>query len=80
LDNIVTVRKLVRWYVIQHNEVLSHAAFNGQTPDEMYFGRGDNVPDELSRRRDEARQSRREKNRQTVCSRCPPTGREELAA
>jgi hypothetical protein len=80
LENIGTVRKLVRWYVIQHNKVLPHAAFNGQTPDEMYFGRGDDVPDQLSRRRHDARQKRLDCNRQAACSRCPRSGHEELAA
>jgi putative transposase len=66
--------------VRQHNEVLPHAAFEGQTPDEIYFGRGANVPEGLARQRQEARQSRLEKNRQAAGSRCPRTGHKELAA
>jgi len=80
LDTLVTVRRLVGWYVRQHNEVLPHAAFDGQTPDEIYFGRGDDVAETLAGKRKEARQRRLERNRQAVCSRCPGTGREELAA
>src|ERR1019366_2860731 len=38
LDNIWTVKKLVAFYVTEHNERIPHAAFEGQTPDEMYFG------------------------------------------
>jgi hypothetical protein len=35
---------LVAFYVHEHNHVLPHSAFRGQTPDEMYFGIGDTVP------------------------------------
>jgi transposase InsO family protein len=38
LDSSATVRRLVAFYVDQHNRVLPHSAFRGQTPDEMYFG------------------------------------------
>jgi putative transposase len=41
LDSVGTVRRLVEFYVEEHNTVLPHSAFRGQTPDEMYFGRGD---------------------------------------
>ncbi len=34
-------------YATEHNERLPHSAFRGQTPDEMYFGTGANVPDGL---------------------------------
>ena len=44
LDSVTTVRRLVAFYVDEHNRVLPHAAFRGQTPDEMYFGTGDGVP------------------------------------
>ncbi|AMY08514.1 putative transposase OrfB [Luteitalea pratensis] len=39
LDSVATVRRLVAFYVDEHNHVLPHAAFQGQTPDEMYFRR-----------------------------------------
>jgi len=35
--------RLVAFYVSEHNHVLPHSAFRGQTPDEMYFGTGDAV-------------------------------------
>ena len=38
LDSVTTVRRLVAFYVDEHNRVLPHSAFRGQTPDEMYFG------------------------------------------
>lgn len=47
LDTVAHVRKLVAFYVEEHNTRVPHSAFRGQTPDEMYFGTGDTVPDEL---------------------------------
>jgi putative transposase len=58
LDSVTTVRRLVEFYVQQHNQVLPHSAFRGQTPDEMYFGTG-------------ARRARVEANRSAVCGTCP---------
>ncbi len=55
LDSLTTVRRLVEFYVQEHNRVLPHSAFRGQTPDEMYFGRGDAVPADLSARAAAAR-------------------------
>jgi putative transposase len=37
LDSVATIRRLVAFYVQEHNHVLPHSAFRGQTPDEMYF-------------------------------------------
>ena len=37
LDSVPTIRRLVAFYVDEHNRVLPHSAFRGQTPDEMYF-------------------------------------------
>ena len=48
LDNLVTLRRLIAFYVREHNEMIPHAAFNGQTPDEMYFGNGDEVAIDLA--------------------------------
>jgi len=33
LDSVTTVRRLVEFYVQEHNRVLPHSAFRGQTPD-----------------------------------------------
>jgi len=49
LDSVATVKKHVAFYVEEHNERLPHSAFRGQTPDEIYFGTGDSVPDDLKR-------------------------------
>jgi len=35
LDSLATVRRLVEYYVGQHNVHLPHSAFRGQTPDEI---------------------------------------------
>ena len=35
LDNLNAVEKLVAFHVDEHNEVMPHSAFRGQTPDEM---------------------------------------------
>jgi hypothetical protein len=47
---VTTVRRLVAFYVDEHNRVLPYSAFRGQTPDEMYFGTGDAVPADLMSR------------------------------
>ncbi len=46
------------FYVDEHNMRLPHSAFRGQTPNEMYFGTGDRIPDELEAAKKVARQSR----------------------
>ena len=71
LDSMATLRKLVEFYVVEHNTAMPHSAFDGQTPDEMYFGRGEAVPDELAQKRREARSRRVEENRKLACSTCP---------
>jgi len=71
LDNIATLRKLVESYVKEHNHQMPHSTFDGQTPDELYRGRGVVVPDELAKRRSEARTTRVEQNRNVACSGCP---------
>jgi hypothetical protein len=48
LDTFAALEKLIAFYVEQHNTVVPHAAFAGQTPDEMYFGRGEQVPADLA--------------------------------
>ena len=70
LDSVAKVRGLVEFYVGEHNERVPHSAFKGQTPDEMYFGRGEGVPDRLAKARASARASRLEKNRAQQCAVC----------
>jgi transposase InsO family protein len=71
LDSVTTVCRLVAFYVEQHNRVLPHSAFQGQTPDEMYFGTGDAVPEDLLSRAAAARRIRVEANRSASCEICP---------
>jgi len=71
LDSVTTVRRLVTFYVDEHNRVLPHSAFRGQTPDEMYFGTGDTVPADLTTRAAAARRARVEANRSAACKTCP---------
>jgi hypothetical protein len=71
LDSVTTVRRLVAFYVDEHNRVLPHSAFRGQTPDEMYFGTGDRVPADLRSRAAAARRTRVEANRLASCETCP---------
>ena len=49
---------------------MPHSAFQGQTPDEMFFGRGNAVPDELAAARKQARAARLQANRSLSCERC----------
>jgi putative transposase len=71
LDSVATVRRLVAFYIDEHNHVLPHSAFRGQTPDEMYFGTGDGVPADLRSRAAVARQARVQANRSASCEACP---------
>ena len=71
LDSAATIRRLVAFYVHEHNHVLPHSAFRGQTPDEMYFGTGMAVPAELASRAAAARRARIKGNRSASCAACP---------
>jgi putative transposase len=71
LDNLATVKRLVAFYVTDHNERIPHGAFEGQTPDEMYFGGGALVPDELAVRRRDVRGLRLKQNQAAACVACP---------
>jgi transposase InsO family protein len=70
LDSVARVRKLVDFYVTEHNTRLPHSAFRGQTPDEMYFGTGGDVPAKLADARRAARQARLQANRARQCVVC----------
>jgi putative transposase len=70
LDTAVELEKLIAFYVEQHNTVIPHAAFAGQTPDEIYFGRGDQVVIDLAAGRARAREARLKHNRELPCEAC----------
>jgi len=72
LDSLQTVRRLVAFYVEAHNTEIPRSAFPGQTPDEMYYGRGKDVPDKLEAAKSQARAARLAANRTLSCSACWP--------
>ena len=70
LDTVASVRKLIAFYVEQHNTHLPHSAFKGQTPDEMFFGTGDGVPVKLEAAKLRAQELRLKTNRERNCHVC----------
>ncbi|MBP87447.1 MAG: hypothetical protein CMJ64_12105 [Planctomycetaceae bacterium] len=70
LDTVASAEKLVGFYVEQHNKHLPHSAFKGQTPDEMYFGTGDDIPKKLKTSKVRARELRLKSNRERNCHVC----------
>lgn len=70
LDSAQAVENLVAFYVEQYNTYLPHSAFQGQTPDEMYYGTGQEIPGQLQEARIAARKSRMESNRSQSCRMC----------
>jgi hypothetical protein len=81
LDNTATLRRLIEFYARTHNGTMPHAAFNGQTPDEIYFGNGDAVVIDLAAARERARQERMKANRaaaSAVCAGDPDFGALQL--
>jgi hypothetical protein len=68
LDTIARLRSLIAFYVAEHNSRVPHSAFRGQTPDEMYFGKAEGVPERLAAARERARQERLAVNRASRCS------------
>ncbi|MEE9384623.1 MAG: DDE-type integrase/transposase/recombinase [Nannocystaceae bacterium] len=70
LDSVEKVGSLVDSYVKQHNSVMPHAAFDGQTPDEMFFAVTDGVGEGLAGRRRQAPERRVEINRSSSCGAC----------
>jgi transposase InsO family protein len=70
LTTLSQVRALVEFYVREHNTKIPHSAFKGQTPDEMYFGTGAEVPDRLAQAKRAARTARLAENRAARCDVC----------
>ncbi len=70
LDNLAALHRLVDFWLTAHNEVMPHSAFEGQTPEEMYFGTGDAIAAELSTARNTAREERMKGNRAARCGVC----------
>ncbi len=70
LDTTAAVRRHVEFYVAEYNATIPHAAFSGQTPDEIYFGRGAEIPAKLEAGRRVARARRLKVNQAAWCERC----------
>lgn len=83
LETVAAVRRHVAFYVPEYNATIPHAAFPGQTPDEIYFDRGGGIPAKLEAGRRAARERRLALNRAAWCERCreiPGTVSQDAAA
>ena len=70
LDSTVAVRRLVAFYVAEHNEKIPRAVLGGRTPDEVCFGREEDLLERLAEQRKRAQRVRNEANRAASCYRC----------
>jgi hypothetical protein len=70
----------VGFYVAEHNTRLPHSAFAGQTPDEMYFGTGADIPAQLAAACKAARDRRLKENRAQSCPACGKIAPDDTAA
>jgi hypothetical protein len=64
------VRSCVELYVAEHDSHPPHSAIRGRTPDEMYFGTGHAVPDQLAEARWADCDARFATNRARQCAVC----------
>ena len=71
LETAAAVRRYVEFYVAEYNATIPHAASSGQTPDEVYFGRGEGILAKPEAGKQAARARRLKVNRATWCERCP---------
>ncbi len=70
LESESELRGLVAFYVEAHNDVMPHSAFDGQTPNEVFFGAGDAVVAKLAAERVQAQAERMARNRSAECGLC----------
>jgi putative transposase len=70
LDSFAALRRLIGFYVTAHNEMMPHSAFHGRTPNEMFFGTGNEVTQKLFAARRSAREERTRANRTARCGVC----------
>ena len=66
-DTPAAVRRLVAFHVKEFNQAMPHSALNGRTPDQVYFGTGEDIPVKLAAARQAARASRLADHRATTC-------------
>ena len=71
LDSAAAVRRLVAFYVREHNEKIPRAVLGARTPDEVYFSREENLRERLSEQRKTAQRVRSAANR--AAHRCEPS-------
>ena len=74
LDSVSAVERLVAFYVNQCNTVMPHAAFDGHTLDEVYFGQRLELEQELLEACQQARADRMTANRALTCEVCVGRG------
>lgn len=67
LDSITALRRFVDFYVDQHNTLIPHNAFQGQTPVEVFCGDAGGLAARFASKRAEARDIRLNDNRAAVC-------------
>ena len=70
LETAAAVRHYVAFYVAEYNATIPHAAFSGQTPDEIYW-RERGFRRSSRREEDAARAKRLKVHRAVWCGRCP---------
>ena len=70
LDTAANVRRLVAFYVQQHNQVMPHWALKGLTPDEVYNGTGAGIQERLAEEHARACEARIKTNQSVTCETC----------
>ncbi len=70
LDSVAALRRHVLLYVTAHNNEIPHSAFRGQTPNEVYFGIGDQIAQQLDVAKKTALAARLDANRSLTCDAC----------
>ena len=70
LESTAAVWRLVAFYIREHNEEIPRAVLGARTPDEVYFGREEDLRECLSEQSKTAQRVRRAANRAASCHRC----------
>ena len=67
LDSITALRRFVDFYISEHNTVIPHNVFNGQTPVDVFCGHASDLQEQLASKRIAARDTRLHENHRTAC-------------
>ena len=70
LESFTALRQLVDFYVDPHNGVMPHSAFQGQTPNEIFFAIGEDIAKNFGDARRMAREKLTNENRSAACDAC----------